>query len=233
MSPDFNQEDKLKREQILTLLPLSVTTITLQKNNEEQFSLFNQKTFLIGVSSKTLLDYSIQKGTILTHDLFHKISAAEEYQSVKERGYRLLAGRDHGCEELKRKLVKKGFSSEITEKVVVELRQKDLLNDHEFAKKFTRDMHLLKKWGPRKIESALLNKGIPRHVVSEVIKELMENLNPVDSCINLVTKRKKHFLRETDLYKRKQKIFRYLIGKGYTPEKIKNALPIIAEQLDA
>jgi regulatory protein len=231
MKPDFQNDNA--GEKILPSLPLAITNISPQKKNSDRFSLFHEKTFLIGVSSQTLLDYSIQKGTLLTRDLFHRLNNSEEYQAVKDRCYKLLSGRDHGAEELKRKLVQKGFSPAISDQVVAEFREKDLLNDRTYATKFAHDKHHLKQWGPRKIKSALFKKGVPKTVISDVIQELKNDIDPVDTCVELVLKRRRHFLREGDLFKRKQKIFRYLAGKGYSSDKIKKALPNIEQQLDA
>lgn len=234
MNPDQEKHsDPIKRERILTELPLVITSISPQKKNGDRFSLFNDKTFLIGVSSQTMLDFSIQKGTTLTRDLFHKLSRTEEYQAVKDRCYKLLAGRDHGAEELRRKLVKKGFSAEMSEQVVDEFHQKDLLNDHTYARKFSQDKHNLKLWGPKKIKSALYNKGVPKNVIESVLQDLSEEIDQKEVCLELALKRRKHFLRETDEYKRKQKIFRYLTGKGYSSDAIKRTIPTIIEQLDA
>jgi len=64
-------------------LPLTITSISVQKKRSDRFSLFHEDQFLIGVSSKTLIDFSIQKGTELTHELFNNIQYSEEYQAVK------------------------------------------------------------------------------------------------------------------------------------------------------
>lgn len=231
MKPDST--DDIAGEKIIQRLPLVITSIIPQKKNSDRFSLFYKKTFLIGISAQTLLDYSIQKGTALTADLFHQIRYSEEYQSVKERCYKLLSGRDHGAEELKRKLVQKGFSPPVTDSVIDELREKSLLNDRVYALKFANDKHNLKQWGPRKIESALFKKGVPKPIINEVMQELKQEINPVNTCLELVLKRRRHFLREPDLFKRKQKIFRYLAGKGYSSDQIKKVLPKIEEQMNA
>ena len=231
MKPDF--KDDPAGEKILKSLPLAITKISPQKKNGDRFSLFHKDIFLIGVSSQTLLDYTIQKGTELTQDLFFRLSSSEEYQSVKDRCYRLLSGRDHGAEELKRKLIRKGFSPSMCNQVVDEFRDKDLLNDKTYASKFAYDKYHLKQWGPKKIKSALFKKGVPKGVIADVIRELKSNIDPVDTCIELALKRRRHFLREPNSYKRKHKIFRYLAGKGYSSDKIKKALPNIEKQLDA
>jgi len=170
---------------------------------------------------------------LLTTDLFREIIRTEEYQNVKERAYRLLSGRDHGAEELRRKLIQKGFDPNVTEDVVRDFSDKNLLNDYTFAEKFAADKFQLRQWGPKKIKASLYNKGIPKHVIQDVVKNLKEEIDQKDACLELALKRRKHFLREPDIYKRKQKIFRYLAGRGYTPDSIKRSLPIIIEQLNA
>lgn len=233
MKPNSDHGKKIKEEKILRDLPLPITKISPQKKNSERFSLFHKKTFLIGVSSQTLLDFSIKKETTLTKDLYFELKNSEDYQAVKERAYRLLSGRDHGAEELRRKLTKKGFSPDMCRQVVDEFRSKDLLNDKTYALKFARDKYRLKQWGPKKITSALFKKGVPKPVISSVIDKLKDEIEPVDTCIELALKRRRHFLREEDSFKRKQKIFRYLAGKGYSTDKIKKALPNIEKQLNA
>jgi regulatory protein len=234
MKPDSERNsDQIKRERIVAELPLTITSVSPQKKNADRFSLFNGSTFLMGVSGQTLLDFSIKKGTTLSEDLFYKLIRAEEYHKAKERAYRLLSGRDHGAEELQRKLVKKGFPPQICAGVVEELQKKDLLNDLEYARKFAHDKHHLRHWGARKIEAALYNKGVAESVVKKAVRNLHENINPGDVCLEIALKRRKHFLREGDLNKRKQKIFRYLAGKGYAPDIILKSIPTILERLDA
>lgn len=234
MNPETgNHSNKFEREQILTKLPLSITSISPQKKNGDRFSLFHNDTYLVGVSSQSLIDFSIQRGTELTRDLFHKISRAEEYQAAKNRCYSLLARRDHGSQELRRKLIQKGFSEPVSDEVVDEFQDKELLDDRTFAKNFAHDKHHLKQWGPRKIESTLYKKGVPRGVISLVIENLLDDVNQREVCITLALKRKAHFIREQNIIKRKQKIFRYLSGKGYSSATIQHSMSTIINKLDA
>ncbi|REL33105.1 regulatory protein RecX [Rhodohalobacter sp. SW132] len=234
MSPDpDNPSEQQKREQILSKLPLVISSVSPQKKNPDRFSLYHEKTFLIGVSSQSMLDFQINKGIKLTRTLFMQIIDSEEYQSAKDRAYRLLSGRDHGAEELRRKLIKKGFSPESTRRVIDEFSDKNLLNEQTYAKKFAADKFQLRQWGPKKIEAALYNKGVPKNVIQDVIQNLKADIDQKDACLELALKRRKHFLREPDIYKRKQKIFRYLAGKGYSPDSIQRSLPKIIEQLNA
>lgn len=227
----------MKREDstddIKNILPLRITSISVQKKRTDRFSLFHEKQFLIGVSAQTLIDYSIQKGTTLTPELYKQLTHAEDYQKVKDAFYRYLSGRDHASFELKQKVLKKGFSSDLIESVIEEFDDKGLLNDEKFANKFAADKAEFKKWGPKKIKSELFKKGITKNVVEKVIQKLAESLEQDQICVDLLRKRKQHFLREQDQIKRKQKMYRYLAGKGYNGTTISKAIEQITEDLNA
>lgn len=214
-------------------LPLTVTSITPQKKSPDRFSLFHEKLFLIGVSAQTLLNYSIQKGVELTPSLFRQLHKSEEYSKVKESFYRYLGRRDHTGFELRRKVQKKKFSSQVVDEVLKEFESKGLLNDRVFAEKFAADKFTLNQWGPVKIKSALIKKGVRKEIAKEAIENELNNLEQDQICVDLARKRKRHFLREEDPFKRKQKIYAYLAGKGYTGTVIKKAMPEIIKIFDA
>jgi regulatory protein len=214
-------------------LPLPITSISAQKKRRDRFSLFNDKQFLIGLSSQTLIDFSIQKGVQLTPELYKKLQHAEEYQTVKDSFYRYLSGRDHAAFELKQKAIKKGFNLALIESVLDEFNRKGLLNDENFARKFASDKAEFKKWGPNKIRHALYKKGISKPIIEKVVQNLSDNLEQSQICVDLLRKRKQHFLREADPLKRKQKMYRYLTGKGYSGRDITAATDQISKEFDA
>jgi regulatory protein len=220
-------------DEIENRLPLTITSISVQKKRTDRFSLFHEKEFLIGVSAQTLLDYSIKKGSTLTHELYLKIQHSEDYQKIKDAIYVYLSGRDHATFELKQKVMKKGFDSSLIESVLDEFDQKGLLDDENFARKFATDKAEFKNWGPNKIKSELIKKGISKKIAEKVVQKLSDSLEQDQICVDLLRKRKQHFLREEDPLKRKQKMFRYLAGKGYHSTEISKATDIILKELNA
>lgn len=218
---------------ILNKLPLIITKIQVQKKDNGRYSLFNDKDFLVGISIKILTDFSIKEGVILTPSLFNQIVTAEEYEAAKSSSIRYLGQRDHASFEIRQKLKNKGFSNATIEKLIIELLQKNYLNDPEFAQKFATEKAAINKWGPKKIEIALLKKNVDRKTIQKTIKNIVENLSQEQICLDLALKRKKHFLREPDLQKRKQKIFNYLSGRGFSGSDILKYLPLITSEIDA
>lgn len=231
MYPGRKNNDREKPD-ITGKLPLKITSISPQKKRRDRFSLFHEKTFLIGVSAQTLIDYSIEKGVELTPFLFDKLRKSEEYQKVKDTFYDYLSRRDHGSIELKQKGSKKGFSPEIMADVLNELDQKGLIDDLSFAQKFASDKAEFKQWGPRKIKSELLRKGIQKQVAEKAIKEITNNLDQQQICVDLLMKKERRYMRETDPFKRKQKMYRYLAGKGFSGNVIKKAIDTVKNSFD-
>ena len=213
-------------------LPIQITEIRTQKKNSNRFSLYHEKIFLIGVSTTTLTDLSLQKGVILTPSLFKQIEQAEKTHATKEAAFRYLSRRDHASFEIKQKLQKKGYSSDAIESVLDELSNKGYLDDQNFSTKFITEKSELNRWGRKKIESELYKKGIHQKTIQQTLNSYFDNLSQDQICLDLVIKRKRHFLREEDPYKRKMKIYNYLAGRGFTSSDIKKAMPKIAVELD-
>lgn len=232
MSNHFENEDR-QENSVPVILPAVITKITVQKKNSDRFSLFHDEQFLLGVSSKTLTDFSLQQGVELTPSLFNKIKHSEEIHAVRESCLRYLGRRDHASFELRQKVINKGFDKNITDSVIAELLEKGYINDEQFAQTFAAEKAELNKWGPQKIKSALFKKGIDKRFIEKALKNLRENLQQDQICVDLVLKRKSHFLREKDPFKQKQKIFRYLSGRGFSSSVIKQSMPQIAEIFDA
>lgn len=213
-------------------LPLAVTNISPQKKNPDRYSLFHKKRFLIGISRKTRTNFSIEEGTLLTEPLYKQLSEAEERSAIREACLRYLARRDHSSSELLKKVGKKGYRQADIRDVVRNLARQGLIDDKEFAERFVSDKMELNRWGPKKIRAKLYQKGVDREIIESVLENALDDKELQSACIHLVLKRKRHFLREDDLFKRKEKIYRYLSGRGYSGSVIHSAWPEIEKQLN-
>lgn len=212
--------------------PVKISGITPQKKNKNRYSLFSEEQFICGVSADTLLKFNIESGKELTPKLYTKIVREEENQKIKSYLLNLLSRRDHSAGELKMKAGKKGFDRSLTEQIIDDLQDSNYVNDQKFADVYAREKSRLNKWGPQKIKSELYKKEIKSNYIEDAIKKLNESLDQRQICVDLVSKRKKSFLREKDLYKRKHKIFAYLSRKGFSTQTIISATKDLSRILD-
>ena len=209
----MKKTERNEYDELLPLLPLSITTIQVQKKNKERFSLFHEDRFLLGVSSQTLVKCSLKKGTLLTADVIEHILAVEQYHKAKDYCLGLLSRRDHSVKELILKGIKKGFFKETLERISQELQQQRYLDDQRFASNFMHDAIEFKKWSLTKIKVELQKKGVNKAIINELLSDLDDSIWK-EQIVRLVQKNKAKF-RRADLSKRKKKIYDYLARKGY------------------
>jgi regulatory protein len=86
-------------------------------------------------------------------------SATADVKTVEAAAVRLLAGREHSTEELRRKLARKGFPAETIEPVIQKLAGKRLVSDERFTANFIHH-HAKRGQGPVRIRAALRQQGV-------------------------------------------------------------------------
>ncbi len=92
------------------------------------------------------------------------------------------------------------------------LQDEGFINDERYCRSFVKGKLNLKKWGVNKIKLSLITKGIDREIIDEVLSEIDQN-SYKDELIKLIENKK---INESDPYKRKAKLIRYAVGKGYS-----------------
>lgn len=210
-------------------LPGVITAVIPQKKRSGRWSVYVDDEFLMGVNDTVLLKNHLYKGVEMTLSLFEKLQRDEGRQVIKAYVLKLLSQRDHSRLELFTKAIRKDYNPDVINCVLDELEQKDFINDREFAEKFAHDKNHLNDWGPAKIQAHLRQKGIDRGTSEEIIRKAFEEINLYAQFGKLIKKRQRHFMREKDPFKRKNKMASYLQRKGYYAEDIYRYLDDLAD----
>lgn len=195
-------------------LPANVTAIKPQKRSG-RFNIFADDAFLIGVSEEVLQQLSIQKGSTITHDLFRKLYQKEYRSKLYHYLMKLLARREYSRAELYRKAMEKGYDKRLINNLLDEFQGKEYLSDERYARAFVKDKFSINRWGPVKIKSHLMKKGIDKELAGNIIAGLISEDEMLTACTTLLSKKQAQFDREEDSYKRKQKMLRYLASRGF------------------
>jgi regulatory protein len=99
------------------------------------------------------------------------------------------------------------------EQLLKELISEDYINEERFAKAFVRGKFRIKSWGIAKITNELRRKGISENCIAQALQEI--DAEAYKETLEKLTQQwlAKH-KTETE-FVRKQKLFRYLLSKGY------------------
>ncbi len=146
-----------------------------------------------------------------------------DYQRALNSTLRILTGRDHSRYELVQKLKQRGFSPDIIEKVVLECQRLDYVDDNRTSRVYIRQL-MRKGYGAKRIRLELKRKGLSERPDQGVISQMISDIDELEVAGRIFKKNIKRFEREIDPRKRKNKIYRFLLARGFSAETIGNLL---------
>ena len=92
------------------------------------------------------------------------------------------------------------------------LNDEGYINDERYCRSYVKSKLNLKKWGVNKIKLSLIAKGVDKAIIDDVIAEIDED-SYREELVKLLENKK---INESDPYKRKAKLIRYAVSKGYS-----------------
>ena len=128
---------------------------------------------------------------------------------------RYCAYRERCRSELMAKMKDWKLSKADKESIVEILEDERFLDEKRFAELFVSGKFRLKKWGKNKIRQQLKSKKIPQEFITYALTLIDDEA--YRQTLESLFEKKQATLRETDPVKRKTKLVRYLIQKGYEP----------------
>lgn len=121
-------------------------------------------------------------------------------------------------------LIRKGFTNEETSEVCDYIEEVGLVDDDLYVKFFVEDSFRIKNKGARKIVYELKQRGIDDDKIEEAIEEASDM--EYEALKEAYERKLEATKSETDPYKRKNKIIRFLISRGFDYSDIKDIVDL-------
>lgn len=137
-------------------------------------------------------------------------------KEAKLKAARFCAYQERTQQQVREKLQKILFDEDLIEEIIAELITENFISEERFAKSFTSGKFRLKKWGRNKILMHLKQKGLTDYCIREGMKEIDEEV--YQEQIRELILKKYDSLNSNNSFQKKDKVSKYLIGRGYEPE---------------
>lgn len=199
-----------------------ITNISVQKKNKNRCNIYIDNIFVFGVSNELIYKENLKIGMIIDEEKLKKIAYEENLINCKETALKIIERSYKTKKEMIKKLLEKGYALEEINETLKFLEKYNFINDESYAKAFINDR--TKTQGKQKIKYALKNKGISDEIIEEELSKL--DMEKEKENANILALKKYNILikRESDKYKLKEKIIRFLISRGYNYEVAKDAV---------
>ena len=145
--------------------------------------------------------------------------AKTSHQQAMNAAVRILTYRDHSKYELKQKLQKRGFASEVIDTVIIACERLNYIDDKRTARLYISQLKR-KRFGIRHIRMALKKKRLYGAAIEDILLENYAKIEERKNADKLLEKKMKTFNREEDLKKRRDKIYRFLYSRGFNKDVI-------------
>jgi regulatory protein len=131
-----------------------------------------------------------------------------------------LARRDYASEDLRRKLLQKGYDSAVIALLIDQLSAEKLLDDRRYAENFVA-YHAARGQGPLRVRAELRRKGLEGVLVEECLEAYPEWLSHLRKA-----RQKKFGATPPSNYADQERQSRFLAYRGFTGAQIRTALGV-------
>jgi len=129
---------------------------------------------------------------------------------------RILTPRDHSKYELVQKLKQRGFSRVDIDDAICACVRFDYINDVRTAQVYIRQLKR-KGYGKKRIRLELNKKRLKGDRIQGILDQSVSEADEREGAARVLKKNIKRFEREKDRLKRRDKIYRFLNARGFTP----------------
>lgn len=143
-------------------------------------------------------------------------------QKAQAYAFLLLKFRLRSEHEIRERLKRKKFEPKVIERTLNFLKKRGFINDEIFAKAWV-DARIKRPLGLRRLRQELKIKGIGEDIINQRLNETKKNYSEQKIVSGLAKERFKK-LKGVEYNKARQRIFSYLIRRGFSVDNIIDAV---------
>jgi regulatory protein len=143
-----------------------------------------------------------------------------------EKARHFCAYQERNHREVKEKLYSFGLYKEEVEQLLSKLIEENFLNEERYALAFAGGKFRMNSWGRIKITHALREKQLSAYCIRMAISAIDED-QYLRRLHQLASAKQQELQQRYQGWQLNQKIFQYLLQKGYEKELIKNCIEIL------
>lgn len=202
-----------------------ITKIEVQKRNKERVNIYIDNEYAFSLSAELVYKRTLKVNEKIDVEEVNKIAKEDNYLKCKDTALKIVEKSYKSEKELKDKLLLKGYDNLSIDKAVGFLKEYNFLSDSNYARMYVKDK--AKVQGKKKIKYDLMKKGINDSIIEKEILNINKE-DEEDIAYSLALKKYNILVkRENDKYKLSQKIYRFLLSKGYDYDIVSKVIKLV------
>ena len=174
------------------------------------------------ISYESYEAYQLSTGADIDDFLLEKLRDEDQFIFAKKKALHFINYKARSEFEVRNKLRGLGIKSTVIDLVIDDLIKKSYLDDMQYANEFLRQCLEFKRYSLLLSKQKLFQKGINREIIDQLFSQ--DTLDEIDMENARYQARKKSRNKDLDDKQVFQKIYRYLISKGFSYDTSKQVL---------
>ncbi len=196
---------------------LEISELQGKRKSKSVIKLDDGSSFVL--KNKEIKKYDLRPDMEITPKLWSEIVEKTLFPRAKERGLYLLEKQDRTEKDIKNKLRQNGYPFDVIERVLDYLKENHFVDDMRYAESYIR-YHQTGQ-SRRKLQANLYQKGISKDVITDALDKEYRALE-LGMIKELLAKKK--YDPDTSTRSDKQKMYRFLLSRGFKYDDISAAL---------
>lgn len=193
----------------------TITHLAVQQHQSTRVSVFLDGVFAFGVSQELVRAWDLRAGRRLSVEEQERIAAAERLLTARATALQYLAIRPRTAHEVRQKLRRSEFTDAEADKVMAQLRARGVLDDAAYTHAYLTSRLSSRGYGPQRLRRELHQRGISRTLVEAAVQQDLPAKDVLAAARAQAVRRWPRLARETDLARRRQKLFAFLRRRGF------------------
>ena len=207
-----------------------ITKMEVQKKNKNRYNIFLNDQFGFSLNAETIVEFGLKIDQEPDEELIQKLKEEDSYKYAFELALNYISYRARTERETRDYLEKKELDAASIDHAILKLMEYKYLDDERYAWDFIKYQAANSQYGTKVIQYKLLQKGIRKEIVETVCEAYQEEYEQ-NLARQLVAKLNQRNAG-LDPRKKRDKIYRALMTKGFDYDKIKPLLSHMEDEFE-
>lgn len=164
--------------------------------------------------------FALQEGEEIASEVYEEIRTDILIKRARKRAMFLLEKMDRTESQLRNKLRQGFYGEDLIDDAIAYVKKYHYIDDNRYAQTYVR--YQKERKSKRQIKMDLMQKGVDREIIEQAIEAEYESESEQELILKWIEKRK-YKIEESDI-KEKQKMYQFLMRKGFRSEDILHVL---------
>ncbi len=199
---------------------MKLTKISVQAKNQDRVNIFIDQVYFCSLELWQVVELKLKVGLEIDETKKTELLQASQFGKLYVRAVNKVFARPHSERQIGDYLRQRLFKLKIKDdqminQIIERMKQNNYLDDVKFAQYWVTNRNLKKGISQKKLRQELIKAGIAQNIIDQVLKQ---NLRDEHEELRKVIAKKSH------RYSDQQKLIKYLLGRGFNYQAIKQEL---------